>query len=38
MNNLNTILGATHIVNSNDGDSITVEIEFGPIYQDSVLV
>ena len=38
MNNLNTILGATHIVNANDGDSITVEIEFGPIYQDSVLV
>jgi len=38
MTNLNTILGSTHIVNANDGDSIAVEIEFGPIYQDSVIV
>ena len=38
MSNLNTILGSTHIVNANDGDSIAVEIEFGPIYQDSVIV
>lgn len=38
MTNLNAILGSTHIVNANDGDSVLVEIEFGPIYQDSVIV
>jgi len=38
MNKINSILGATHFINPSDGDSVIVDIEFAPIFQDSILV
>ena len=38
MDKMSSILGATHVVNATDDDSIVVDIEFAPIYQDSVIV